>query len=671
MAFCKYTEQIYDYECLGDSLQKINQNFTKLNEVACEVPELVAGPGISVDYDITEQDQNTATIASENSFDYRPTFESLDNEVELTTILISDSTNVQVTEFPYNGVEAGAKPTATFTTIAKAKSNPQVTIYWVASGQEPTATLPLNESLTDTNRGDTWLNDTVSCALSAPEGMYIGGAFQAVGGNFSQKLALLDINTTSTGQFVSAPIPFLGQVGEVRDIKLVTVNVNTNDNELLIVGGSFESIGTNGRGLTILNKTNGLVYPWYVNGEVNALEVVNGKLYVGGVFDYINYGSIAASVASNQRIATNGFVVINLASVISGLATSSLTDYSMYFSRNATIYTFARYEMTLYVGGKFSIKNSANELTHKNLYSIDLTPLSITSPNYIPQWTPISRFRPLVSGPVYTLYVDNTIPSGGSAYLYVGGKFSRVYTSSQYYLDPRTKSILIEKRNAFCIQLTTLATPKPFVEILTTWNPIFVGPVLNFVAQNNLTDGYIYCYGQFGSVNNESASHLCAIGKASATVTRGKLHPYWKPGIQNGPSLPNKCLLTRADTLIVGGNFAKVSKHARYNLAEVSGISETYNSQVVVWDCGGQVVSPGNPFSLDLYSSTTSRVSSSPFEMNQLNSAVFYPMVEEFKELTPGQPIRFFVRRPGKACDTDDTFKQPAYVVGWKVDFNN
>ena len=48
MAFCKYTEQIYDYECLGDSLQKINQNFTKLNEVACEVPELVAGPGISV-----------------------------------------------------------------------------------------------------------------------------------------------------------------------------------------------------------------------------------------------------------------------------------------------------------------------------------------------------------------------------------------------------------------------------------------------------------------------------------------------------------------------------------------------------------------------------------------------------------------------------------------------
>jgi hypothetical protein len=674
MAFCKYTEQIYDYECLGDSLQKINQNFTNLNKVACEEPEVLPGLGISVVPDITEQDQYTLTVAAENSFDYRPTFESYDNGSEETHLAISDTTNLHVTEFPYNGVENGAKPTATFTTIAKAKSSPQVTLYWVASGQEPTATSPLNESTSDTVRGDTWFNDTVCCTLSAPEGLYVGGSFQSVGGNFSQKLALLDVTATPQGQFVSAPIPFLGQIGEVRDIKKTSLTINSTTNELLIVAGTFESIGTNGRGLVILNKTNGLLYPWYVNGDVNAIEVIDGKLYVGGVFDYINYGSIAASVASGQRFATNGFVVINLAAVISGLASSSLTDYSSYLSRNAIIYSFARYDLTLYIGGKFTIKNAANELTHKNLYSIDLSPLVITNPNYIPPWTPISKFRPLINGPVYGLYVDNAISNGGSVYLYVGGEFSRVYSNSQFYSDPRNKTIFIEKQNAFCIQLTNLATLKPFPEILSNWNPKFRGPVLNFISHNSLPEGYIYCYGQFGSVNNEPSSHLCAIGKASSPTLRGKVHPYWKPGVQNGPSVPNKSLLVRTSgtdkVLIFGGNFTKLSKHIRYNLAEVSCIANAYNVPTIAWDCGGHVVSPGNQLSLDLYCSTTSRMSSSPFEISQLNSTVFYPMNEGFKEITPGQPLRFFVRRPGKQCDTDDTFKQPAYVVGWKVDYN-
>jgi hypothetical protein len=675
MAFCKYTEQIYDYECLGDSLQKINQNFSNLNKAVCEIPEPLPGPGISVDFNITEQDQSVVTIAAENSYDYRPTFESYDSGAEQTVLAVKDSTNLHVTEFPYSPIEGGLKPTATFTTIAKAKSFPQVTIYWLASGEEPTTTFPLNSAIADNNRGSLWFNDTVSCFLSASEGLYVGGAFQSVGTNFSQKLALIDINTTSQGQFVSSPIPFLGQIGEVRDIKKTSVTVNNIVNELLIVGGTFESIGTNGRGLAILNKTNGLIYPWYVNGDVNALEIVDGILYVGGVFDYISYGPIAASVASGQRFATNGFVSINLASVVAGLATSSLLDFSGYLSRNAIIYSFAKYEYNLYIGGKFQIKSATNEITHQNLYSIDLTPFSVTNSNYISPWVPVSRFRPLVNGPVYTLCIDNTIANGGSVYLYVGGHFSKVYSYSQFYTDPRNKSVFVNKTNAFCIQITNVSTIKPIPDIILNWSPKINGPVLNFLSNNNLTEDYILCYGQFGSVNDQTASHLCAIGKASSTTLRNKIHPYWKPGVQNGPSIPNKALLIRptlaGNTLIVGGNFDKVSKHYRYNLAEISCISNAYNLKNLSWDCGGHVVSPGNPFAMDLYASTTSRVSGVPFEINQLNSTVFIPMVDGFKELTPGQPLRFFVRRPGKLCDTDDTFTQPAYVVGWKVDYNN
>ena len=669
MAFCKYTEQIYDYECLGDSLQKINQNFSNLNAAVCEIPEPMPGPGISLDFDTTEQYQSVVTINAENSFDYRTTFESYDNGAELELLSLSDITNLQVTHFPYNSNPTANKPTATFSTVARAKSCPQVTLYWMASGQEIHTTYPLNSSASDDNRGNTWFNDTVSCMLSAPEGLYVGGSFESVGGSFAQKLALID--TTAAGQLTSVPIPFLGSIGEVRDIKKATIIVNSVSNELLIVGGTFESIGTNGRAFVIYNKTANILYPWYVNGEVNALEVFDGNLYVGGSFDFINYGSLAASVASGQRFNTNGFVAINLAAVISGLADSSLSDFSVYLSKNATIYSFARYQYALYIGGKFQIR-SENKLTHQNLYSIDLTPLSITDPTYVPPWTPVSRFRPLVSGPVYTLYIDNLIANGGSVYLYVGGNFSRIYTHSQFYSNPRSKNLFVNAYNAFVVQLTNLTTTKTIPDILTNWRPKFNGPVLNFVSHDNNVESYIYCYGQYSVVNGEAVSHIAGIGKASSTVLRGKVYPHWKPGIQNGPSVPNKALLRDNSALIIGGNFTKISKHYRYNLGKISCIDLSLPSPpTVVWDCGGQIVSQNNLFTFDMYASTTSRVSSIPFEMGQLNATVFAAMSEGFKEITPGQLLRFFIRRPGKACDTDDTFTNLAYAVGWKVDFNN
>jgi hypothetical protein len=154
-------------------LQKINQNFSNLNAAVCEIPEPIPGPGISLDFDTTEQYQSIVTINAENSFDYRPTFESYDNGAELELLSLSDITNLQVTQFPYNSNPTANKPTATFSTVARSKSCPQVTLYWMASGQEVHTTYPLNSSASDDNRGNTWFNDTVSCMISAPEGLYV------------------------------------------------------------------------------------------------------------------------------------------------------------------------------------------------------------------------------------------------------------------------------------------------------------------------------------------------------------------------------------------------------------------------------------------------------------------------------------------------------------------
>jgi len=221
--------------------------------------------------------------------------------------------------------------------------------------------------------------------------------------------------------------------------------------------------------------------------------------------------------------------------------------------------------------------------------------------------------------------------------------------------------------NAICFQLTDSSTIKT-TPLLTTWKPNFRGAVTSFVSHDNAVDSLVYCYGLFNSVNDISVSYLTAIKKASS-LTSGQVFPNWFPGLQNGPAKLNNSIIKDGSALIIGGNFSEISGIYRYNLAKIScPISATF--PVIVWDCGAEVISPGSKLAMDFYSSNTMRVSSAVFDTERVHATIFPIMPETFAGLTPGQPIRFFVRRPGKSCYTDDTFTSNAYVIGWKVDFN-
>ena len=665
MSFCNLTEQIHDHECLGDSLNKINQNFQNLDFSLCDVPTPIAGQGINIDFKLTEQKQNEFVVSTNNSFDYKTTFDSYNNLASSGTISLNDGTNLNVTNFPYNSLTADPKPTTTFTSVSLTNNaQPKVTLYWTASGTNNTATVySLNSATDEINRGPIWFNDTVVCVLSSTQSIYVGGSFTQVGGTFAQKL--VEINTTGNGSLTSVPIPNLGSYGEIKVIKEVQVMDSTSTvNTLLIAGGSFESNGIRGRGLVVLNKTLGIYYPWYINGEVNDLcfnTADNETLYVGGKFDYVNYGATSASVFSNQRRSTNGFFAINLQKMIDGLAVTSITDYSQPFVGEASVNAFAFHKEVLYIGGSFKIKDKEN-IINKNIYSIDTSNLFIV--NY---WDPDVDWQIILNGPVFGLHIDDATTVGDSTYLYVGGKFSEVHSSTEYYSTPRTKLFINKASNAICFKLTNGLT-KLVPPTLTTWKPSFRGPVTTFLSQDSTVESPLYCYGLFNAVEDKTANYLIAIKKA-CSLTSGQLYSNWTPGIQNGPSIINKAIIKHEGNVIVGGNFTKVSNNFRYNLAKVvSAVSSSL--PYVVWDCGAEVITPGNKLSMDLYSSSTMRISSVPGTFETVNAAVFPVMVEGFAGITSGQPIRFFVRRPGKTCNTDDTFIKNAHVIGWKVDYN-
>ena len=196
---------------------------------------------------------------------------------------------------------------------------------------------------------------------------------------------------------------------------------------MLIVGGSFQSIAK-GKSLTIVDRSNNNVYPFYVNGTVNDLAIVGTDLYVGGTFDYINYTAQSVSNISGLRVYTNGLIKISLIT-LTGFPNSSIdqsfaTAIRSLFNGPATINTFAQKSGTLYIGGSFTIGNPSN------LTARSLAILNTTDGSQDLSW------KPIINGEVLTISVDGD-------YLYVGGDFKTIHTALQFYATPRLSLIHI------------------------------------------------------------------------------------------------------------------------------------------------------------------------------------------------------------------------------------
>ena len=657
MSVCNFTQLVSPNTCLGDSLATFNANFSALDQAMCSVPHILPGLGTTIGTDLSEQSHHTVTVSTRNSFVYNTNFD-YKSSVTTEDYILPDGTSVQTSVFPYN---ISNSPFATFSTAALTDAPPEVTLFWTASGSD-------NTTVYATNSGSSLqFNGPVTSTLRDGDTLYVGGEFTTVTGLACKKFAAINLiggvcdtnGLQYVGSFINNPFESfnvdLGNTGTVNTIikQIVPTSIGV-DNDLLAIGGSFgapENI-LRGRGLVIKNQTTGAFFPFYVNGTVNSLivkdEGADVYLYVGGDFDYINYGFQGASLISGLRVIANGLAKISLTLIVDGFANSSIdatfsSTVAALLNDTAVINSIAVKGTAIYIGGDFYVKSGATILC-KGLACIAADGTLVTT------WSPI------VDGSIITLAIDGD-------YLYCGGHFKSYYTDAQFYTAPRPASNF---HNAMAFQLTVPATPV----LLDTWKPIINGPVSKFAFHDAQANTHVYCYGRFTVVNGKNVSYAVALQKAfkdTLTSTAADLVS-WNVKLQNGPSLINNAFERYGTSIIIGGNFLSTNNETRNYLARVNGVGETLLTTVqlssVMFEFGAQVCSGGAGLMMD-YTNFVS-ATTYPGPHGTVNETTFPIISRGLTGYVAGELVKFFIKRKSAS----ETFKKNINILGWKINFN-
>lgn len=648
MSACNFTQQVSPNTCIGDSLAVFNSNFSSLDEGLCNIPITVSGPGVNVRVEHNEQMVPIAKVAATNSFAYGKKFDFARN-VGTDTITVPNQNKYEITSFN------NATPLSPNVSVASiivpliAPVPPRITISWTAPGEDNLTVYATNSGTSFADPGPIGFNGTVNCLLYSENKLYVGGEFTTVGGVDCKKFCILNLEGGSSfpelenvGTLVGNPLSSYGDLGTIG-----TIHAITEYNRLLIVGGSFQSL-SKGRGLTILDRSTGIVYPFYVNGTVNDLIVQGTDLYVGGEFNYLNYTSQSVSEYSGLRVYTNGLAKISLSMLLSFPNHSIDKSFaekilSNRFGGLASINAFAKKDNTLYIGGRFQTSRNGS------INSSGLGMLSATG-ELDEAWDP------LVGGEVYTLAVDGN-------YLYVGGSFDSFYTADQYKLSPRTIDESTKAYNAICFDVEY--SNAPVLEY--NWKPKFNGAVTRFAFHDDTYASYVYCYGKFTQVNNSRVGYIAAIKKSFTNIETGTEVLDWRANFQKGPETINQAMIRFNESLIVSGNFESINNQPRKRLARINGVNESVLTRplsAVVWGFGANVLSNGSTLQTDFTNFEV--VSSYSNGVNTLTETSFRLNPSVTKGASEGDLLQIFVNRP----ITVKAYPQPVYVLGWKVEYN-
>lgn len=657
MSLCNYTQIVSPNTCLGDSLATFNANFSALDEGLCRIPTFNQGNGVEVVSEVTEQECNTITISNKNSFAYGKDFDYISVNSKSEKILLKDGTTIPVTTFP--GITAltdllvQEEPYATFSTLSLTNKVPKVSLFWTASGSSDLTLYATNSSSLVTP-SPIEFNGPVLSLCSSGDTLYVGGEFTSVGGVQCKKICSINLMggedkgaSGNLGSFVESP--FSGSKGDLENyggVNVIKDYTSPAGVGFLIIGGSFISLGR-GRSLTIKNKNNDDIYPFYVNGDVYDLEIIGSDLYIAGKFDYINYGAQSVSNISGLRVYCNGLAKISL-SKLDRFPNSSIDKtfasnvVNLFADPSTPINCLASSGSILYVGGLFEIRYGTS-LNAKNIAALN----SDGTQNI--DWTPV------VIGEVYCMEVDGN-------YLYVGGNIKSVYTVPQYYEKPRPFSDRYQAYNAVCFKLTSATTPT----YEYNWKPRFNNTVTSIAFHDADFGSFVYCTGLFTQVNEQAANHIAAVEKSYENGVKGE-YIVWTNHLEKSPSLINHSIINVQDSILVGGNFMYVNNERRPYLARLTKVDASLSASplsAVTWETGAQICSQGIPFG----KSFTNYVSTSAYsaKFGSVNETLLNIDTTAFKGYSAGELLRFFVKRPIQLNNST----LPAHVLGWKVDFN-
>lgn len=360
--------------------------------------------------------------------------------------------------------------------------------------------------------------------------LYVGGYFQAIGGQYRLCLAGVDVNTGLATAWDPEPNNEVFAVSAVDSV--------------VYAGGAFTSLGpwVYRNNVAALDATTGEVTLWNPNAAgyyVNALAVRDTTVYVGG-----DFGSIG------------GAARVGLAAI--GATSGQVTAWNP--QANGAVEALALDGSTLYVGGGFS--SLGGEARHC-LAAVDLRTESVlpwvADANDKPTGLAVGKgtvyawgFFGSVGGqsraglaaldaetgavrdwnPAPDSYV-NTVAVGDSA-VYVGGWFSH-----------------IGGENRVCIAALDAETG-----LATDWNP-GANDQVNALAVSGNT---VYAGGRFRTIGGQARTAVAALDG-----TTGGVVDDWDPG-RDGIVWS---LLTYGNTLYAGGMFSGMGDLPSSNLAGV------------------------------------------------------------------------------------------------------
>lgn len=683
MSKCNFTQYVSPNLCIGDSLAAFNNNFANLDQGLCNVPKLVSGPNVRVNSAVTPQDNNIVSFAIskfQSAFgDANKIFNTATN-IENRLISIGDNT-IAAAGFKFlSGSSAVNEETPTgliCTNIPGRSSIPTLTIYWMASGSK-------DYTLFNTNSANSLqFNGSVTALLSSSVtgAVYAGGDFTSVNNQTNNKFCALsltggvtgnNIAYGRTGSVLSNPITAinesLGTTGRVNVIR----EFNAAQGHILIIGGVFESL-TRGNGLLIYNVTTKEAYPFYVNGTVNIAEIgsegeINGVLgdtviYVGGEFDFINYGNRSASEVSGLRVYTNGLVKISLTKILAGFPNSSIdktfaANQAKLYEGPAKINDLTVRNIALYIGGLFEIKTN-NLLTAKNIAIISPNSEKLIAGVKYPQGTQVLTWKPILNGEVLTISHDNSVD------IYVGGSFTEYYANSDFYKKPRSASNEPRVYNIINFKLLSLEDGNELwtPDYIPEWRPVINGPVTNILQLGQ----YVYCLGNFSSANGVPVNGTAAFSRSTGPVPTAAVLQKWHVSLSRSPIPNNTSLTYGASSILIGGAFPYANGLPRQSFARVTEVNQSFTISTqspVIWQVGAQVYS----YEQSLELNTTTFVSTSAYAgaYGTINVTEVSLDASTFNYANEGDFVRIFIRR----AKDNDKFPREAYVLGWKLNFN-
>lgn len=678
MAHYNYTQLVTPNTCIGDSLATFNSNFSALDDALYKQPAVISGKGIHTSQHITEQGAYLSQVSINNSFLYSTRFESFANGAAIANATLSDSSTVNSVAFPYVSPTSNlGNPTAGFTAVSPTNVPPRLTIYWTAAGSEDRLTVYSTNkttALTGNLGVEGGFNGPVKAMMLLGNELYVGGEFTSVGGVPLKKFCILNIQggtnegsiAETNGSIVGIPNLYdsysLSSFNAFGDTG--SINAMAAYGDLIIFGGSYQSLKNNvgalnrslGRGLTLWDKAKGYVFPFYVNGVVNTLKVQGNYLYVGGNFDYINYGSQSASAISGARIYTNGLARITLNLVQTApnksISVQWCNNILNSFERNATINAFEIKPLgAMYIGGKFVARRGAS------LAGMNLAILNSSG-------TTSRTWLPVVDGEVNALAINGN-------YLYVGGNFQSFATVSQYESNPRQTA---EYNNVIGFEINSDPL-NPIIE--PKWKPKVEGAVNGFCFHETGLSQYVYCYGNFTKINDVDVQYIGAVPKClngSDNLDFGQTPINWKVYLDSPLPMANQAMVRYRNSLIIGGNFRKVNRVERRYLARISGPFEEADVNIttapayIAWNLAAQTYVPGSNLTIPTNGYTS--ITATPMEYGQLNQTTFSSEYtkEVFKDYPQGTLMKFNIQR--QKMHTDTLVDLNAYIVGWKLDFN-